>query len=70
MNTEQQFSTKALCEYFPDFSEKVIKALRKKMENGEVFNPQEKTTYIQYLDANNLYGWAMRQPLPIKILSG
>ena len=28
------------------------------------YNPEDDTTYIMYLDANNLYGWAMIQPLP------
>ena len=28
------------------------------------FNPNEKVNYLQYLDANNLYRWAMSQPLP------
>ena len=31
---------------------------------GSEFNLDEKTNYLQYLDANNLYGWAMSQPLP------
>ena len=31
---------------------------------GDKFNPNDDTTYLQYLDANNLYGWAMSQPLP------
>ena len=28
------------------------------------YNPSKPSTYIQYLDANNLYGWAMSQSLP------
>ena len=28
------------------------------------YNPRDKSIYIIYLDANNLYGWAMIQPLP------
>ena len=28
------------------------------------YNPDTPSTYIQYLDANNLYGWAMSQSLP------
>ena len=28
------------------------------------YNPEKESTFIQYLDANNLYGWAMSQQLP------
>ena len=31
---------------------------------GSDFNPNLPTKYLQYLDANNLYSWAMSQPLP------
>ena len=31
---------------------------------GLEYKPGEPTRYLQYLDANNLYGWAMSQPLP------
>ena len=30
---------------------------------GSEYNPGAQTKYLQYLDANNLYGWAMSQPL-------
>ena len=31
---------------------------------GSEYKPSEPTRYLQYLDANKLYGWDMSQPLP------
>ena len=30
------------------------------------YNKNIESSYIEYLDANNLYGWAMSQKLPLK----
>ncbi|XP_057294619.1 uncharacterized protein LOC130623147 [Hydractinia symbiolongicarpus] len=31
---------------------------------GNQYDPEAVSSYLQYLEANNLYGWAMRQDLP------
>ena len=42
------------------------KANNKYMKNYD----QDKESYVQYLDANNLYGWAMSQKLPVNGFKG
>ena len=44
-------------------SKRYAKANNPYMKN---YNPKEEIKYMPYLDANNLYGWAMTKNLPVK----
>ena len=46
--------TQAVCKY----------ALANNIYMGDRFDPKSESSYLQYPDANNLFGWAMSQPLP------
>ena len=35
-----------------------------KVSNKYTGNPEGESSFLQYLETNNLYGWALIQPLP------
>ena len=39
--------------------------LKRTINIRKSYNNNEESSYIQYLDANNLYGWAMSKKLPV-----
>ena len=41
---------------------KYVKANNKQMKK---YNKNKESTYLQYLDANNLFGWAMSKKSPV-----
>ena len=44
-----------------------VKAINKYMK---YYDKDKELSYIIYVDANNLYGWAMLQKLPVDVLNG
>ena len=48
-------------------SKRQSKASNKEM--GEMYDPKKESSYITYVDANNLYGYAVSEALPTKILN-
>ena len=55
------FTEKGIIGRVSYIAKRYAKAKNKYMNN---YNPEEPSTFITYLDKNNLYGWAMSKYLP------
>ena len=54
---------KGICGGMCQVSHHYAKANNKYMKNHD---KNKKSTYVEYLDANNLYGWAISKKLPVR----
>ena len=48
-----------------EFAKQHIGMLKQIINILKNYNKNIESSYMQYLDANNLYGWAMSQKLPV-----
>ena len=62
--TIYDFTKKVKCRGISMAGTRYFKANNPKM--GKAFNPSYPTTWISYVDATNLYGWAISQFLSIR----
>lgn len=53
------------CYFYDEKIMKTVKLPEEEAEKKGIWDKEKNPSYIQYLDANNLYGWAMSKPLPI-----
>ena len=59
----QLFIEKGMCGGISYIAHRHAEANNQYMKN---YDPHKESSYIMYLDANNLYGWAMSRPLPYR----